>query len=685
MSLVALIMVLLLIYVIIHYEHGTFMIYIDTIVFLIAYYFISLFVQTIYNPFDYARITGVDFKATLIDSESSGNYVDVVETLEYDIKSFLPNNLYAELWRGMSEDQADGLTTSYVVKSVKQVLPDGTKIAYEKSPRIYTEDEHYTDPNLGPKKWYYSKGPYNEYRDAYECLMIYHEPIYKGQLKFEIEYEIHNVTFKYLDSSELYLQIFNGDETRFLKHFGAEILIPNELMPEEQNYYARAYGTFSSFIDYNVDAEKNPGFNTFYFNVDDAKEFYLKPYDNFVEFLIVSYSQDKHIFAEHAPKNRYTDTNALDDLIDERNDYEESEQFKHNIRYFVYIGCLVFSSGLVITTIYLLLRNRKQKSTNEDISLEYDYYAAAPSKFDLHFVSTLFHCKSLRKKSPIEYSFPAILLNLIHKNIISIDNEIIFILNQDAVIDNINSDGYLTPSETKVYELIKRNAVEKRISISNLYRRMELDFDYTISFLNNMDRYACDYGFTEGYFSTIDFNKAQQKLLQKGKSRVMLGLVCIPLLNMMSFPTFLSFANGGYLILGLTLIITGLILVILSKYYVQLTPKGELEYKKWHAYYKYLKNSNLYHETDLEEMPNYEECLTYAIALGLPVKKIEALKFKYPKLSNIDNRNFAYIRTYRLHGRRIHRSYHHARSRYSIHTYGGSSYSRGGRGGGGGY
>ena len=97
--------------------------------------------EAIPNPFDYARITDVDYKAIVVDEPGNSGKVVVTERLTFDIHAASKNNLFWELWRDLCEDYVDGLEVNYKVNSVKQIMPDGTEIIYDKSPKLYWEDE----------------------------------------------------------------------------------------------------------------------------------------------------------------------------------------------------------------------------------------------------------------------------------------------------------------------------------------------------------------------------------------------------------------------------------------------------------------------------------------------------------------------------------------------------------------
>src|SRR5699024_1774342 len=56
------------------------------------------------NPFDYARITDVDYTAVVMDEPESGGSVRITERLTFDVHAASRDNLYWELWRDLPED-----------------------------------------------------------------------------------------------------------------------------------------------------------------------------------------------------------------------------------------------------------------------------------------------------------------------------------------------------------------------------------------------------------------------------------------------------------------------------------------------------------------------------------------------------------------------------------------------------
>lgn len=173
----------------------------------------------------------------------------------------------------------------------------------------------------GPGKWYHSKGPYNESRRQYECVLFYVDGLYREKVTFEIEYEMNNAAFRYNDCSELYLSLYSGETIKYLESFKGQILFPNKDMPRSGNYNAHTYGTNSNSFPFIESTNINPGYHTFSFELD-ASQLKFKPYNQYIEFSLVSYGTDKHIFTQYASKNGYYKDDVLSEINEEQEKYE---------------------------------------------------------------------------------------------------------------------------------------------------------------------------------------------------------------------------------------------------------------------------------------------------------------------------------------------------------------------------
>ena len=160
------------------------------------------------NPNDYCHLTDVDYTAILHDDSNGKANVEITEYLTFDVHAASKSNLFKELWRELPEDYVDGVKVTYDVKSVTQILENGTEIPYTMTNKMYWEDEDYT--RSATKRWHHSKGS-GRYPDNDESLLIYIPWTYREKLTFKIVYSMNNAALKYNDCSELYLSMYSGN------------------------------------------------------------------------------------------------------------------------------------------------------------------------------------------------------------------------------------------------------------------------------------------------------------------------------------------------------------------------------------------------------------------------------------------------------------------------------------------
>ena len=380
---------------------------------------IALIINAAIEANDYARITDVEYTAVVVDEPESEGKVVITERLTFDIHAASANNLFWELWRDLPEDWVDGVQVHYKVNSVKQIMEDGTEIIYEESPKLYWNDYDYvsTNPTYGPGKWYHSKGPYNEDMDRYECVFFYVDGLYREEVVFEVEYEMYNAALRYHDCSDLYLAMYSEETINYLESYKAQILIPNKDMPSPGNYDVYTYGTNDHSFPIEESATKNPGYYTFFFELD-KDDLQFKSYNEYIEVDIVSHGADKHIFTEYAPSNYYSSDDVLEEIYDEQHAYA-MEPVKYNIAKFVVLAISI--AGSLGVLIYVLRTDARMKAKYVffNASTDIDFYRDIPGDLDPNFAAALVHCKS---KPPKDDSgvYSAILLSLARKEYIDL-------------------------------------------------------------------------------------------------------------------------------------------------------------------------------------------------------------------------------------------------------------------------
>ena len=661
------------------------------------------------NPNDYARITDVEYKAVVVDEPDSEGKVVITERLTFDIHAASKNNLFWELWRDLPEDYVDGVKVDYTVNSVKQIMPDGTEIIYEESPKLYWDDEDYLPTNYmyGPEKWYHSEGPYDEYYEQYECVFFYVDGLYREEVVFEIEYEMHNAALRYKDCSDLYLALYSGNTIKYLESFKAEILFPNEDMPSKGNYKVFTYGTDAHDFPVKESATANPGYYTFSFELDE-EDLKFSPYNEYIEFDLVSYGEDRHIFTEYAPYNDYYWDSVLGEI------YTEQRAYAFLPLAFLIAKTVILILSLVAVTFILLdaftYKGRmKKKHYFFTPTVDLDYFREIPSDLDPNFASALVFSKH---KAPKDDSgvYSAILLSLARKEYIELkeyaNNNVVITITKPlysapqptiipgqesfatTIIPDIPYKQYepLTPCEEYYFNLLVRHSNGTPILMSQFQTRVSSDYQYTDSFVRNMDKSIVNIGVRNGYLQKADFTEPRKKANSHGTLLLVLGIIFITIVNIICYQTRIDLAFGAFFYLGLACLFSGIYIKIQSKQLVLLTQFGEDEYEKWRGLYNFLNSDTLIHERTYVELPVWEKYLIYATAFGLSEKVIKAISIRCPEAASSQILSNNYYRSGRIH--RSSRSFRSAvRSGSSTARSGGGGgfgYGGGGRGGGGG-
>ena len=694
------------------------------------------------NPLDYARITEVDYRAVVVDEPGSDGKVIVTERLTFEIHAASRGNLFWELWRDLSEEYIDGVKVDYNVISVKQILEDKPDVIYEQSPRLYWEDDDYinTARGLGPGKWYHSEGPYNENRRQYECVLFYVDGLYRETVVFEIEYEMYNAALRYNDCSELYITPYSESTINFLKSFKGQILIPNEMMPMPGNYDAYTYGTNFHDFPFTESGSVNPGYHTFSFELNES-QLKFKPYNQYIEFSLISHGEDKHIFTQYASVNDYYYDDVLWELNEEQAKYEALPETFRRAKVIV---CILLSIAALMVLVYAFGFHKKMKKKYHfyEPTMHLEYFRDIPSELDPNFAASLVFCKHKPPKDT-QYGYAAIMLNLVRKGYIELEkirNELDWNTNnvkivvkyrpaqpqpvqapqdkmrcpqcgnsnrpqmnyciycgaplpqqqeapqpiQQPVTANIQP---LSPTEEQYFNLILRHSNGFDMSLSTFQQRVSGDYENTNFFVKNIKNAIVIIGATQGYFQKAEFKKPAQHTKQCSLALGIIGVLFLIAGNIASYQTRLDLAFGAFFILGIGFMLGAVHLYKLSHKYVLLTQFGEDEYAKWRGLYRFLDSSTLMSERTIIELSVWERYLVYATAFGISEKVIKAINVRCPNADTSPILRNPYYRS--VHFRSSGRSFRTATRSASFSSmsagYGGhGGYGGGGRGGGGG-
>ena len=681
-------------------------------------FFIVLFIASDYsedwslNPNDYCNLTDVQYEAVLNDEAFGYSNLKITEYLTYDVHAASQSNPFRELWRELPEEEVDGLTITYNVDSVTQILPDGTEIPYLETNKMYWEDEDYTETST--YYWHHSDGS-GVYPDNDESLLIYIPWTYRDKLKFKIEYSMNNAALKYNDSSELYISMLSGNSITKLNSFKADILVPESLMPDD--YYAYTFGTSYDRIQFNESDTKNIGFHTFSINLD-KKDLKFNYHNRYLEFCLVAYGKDKHIFTKYAPDNDYSNEDVLDELIEENNYYTTL-----NSKYRTY-KTILFVLSIIISCLIVYFTKKKYKELKTKYpqtfqkTTDYSIYRDIPSDLDPMFASELVFLNDPfngDKEKGEEYA--AILLSLVRKNYVTVtkknetldwDNKntlITLLPTQTNTVNSTDNTSYepiyntinqntglplepLTTSERLYLELLEKYAriSNDQITVEQFQMMIDGDYENTKAFINDIEKKpALETGVMKGYFQDTEYDTHRKELISSSKVSIAIAIALI-VIGGISYFTVLSLAYGSYLIVAATLIWKYFFDKEKADEFILFTQYGADEQAKWKGLYNYLKSDEFKNDKNSMDPKLLEKYLIYATAFGISDNVINSIKFRVDDQavedSPILNRRFF---THSHHFHSTSRSFGHA-----IHTpargggFGGHGYGGGGRGGGGG-
>lgn len=668
------------------------------------------------NPNDYCNITDVDYTAILHDDEDGKANVEITEYLTFDVHASSKNNTYKELWRELPEDTVDGLKVTYDVKSVTQILDDGREIPYFETPKMYWEDEDFTQS--ATRRWHHSEGT-GMYPDNDESLLIYIPWTYREKMTFRIEYSLNNAALKYKDCSELYLSMYSGNTITKLNSYKAQILIPNSIMPS--TYHSYTFGTANSRVPFTESNSINPGYHTFSINLNKS-DLKFNYHNRYIEFCLLSYGKDKHIFTKYAPHNLYSSENVLNECI------AENEYYKTQNQLFNTYKIIILLTSIIATLFLVYNAKKKYKKIKEKYNFyspetDYEYFREIPSDLDPIFASELVFMRDpFNENKEKQEEYAAILLSLIRKQYVKVykannysdwndSNTVItlepihtsyvtrgFIDSPDYSPEPIyvttneytgNTLEPLTTSERLYLQLLERHAriYNNTITISQLQNCINNDYVFTNAFVEDMEKKPIlESGVTQGYFQSANYDVPQKDLNRTAKSSLVWGLILLIAVNGISYFTPMALSFGAYTILGLACIWKYIYLSSKASNSVLLSQYGVNEQAKWYGLYNFLNSDTLINEKEIHDLPLWEKYLIYATAFGISEKVIKAIKIHATEF-NIDNSPILNHHCY------IHSSNFHRTSRSfgrSIHTssrgggFGGHGYGGGGRGGGGG-
>jgi hypothetical protein len=566
-------------------------------------------------------------------------------------------------------------------------------------------------------------------------VLFYVDGLYRETVVFEIEYEMYNAALRYGDSSELYISFYSEETINYLKSWKGQVLIPNEIMPRAGNYFANTFGTNANTFPFKESTTINPGYHTFIFELDESQLKFRK-YNEYIEFTLVAYGEDKHIFTQHASQNAYYSASVLPAIEEELAEYLATPGRWMLVKLLVFAGAAAVAALTILLAVQAIKGVRK-KYTFYEPSMQMEYFREIPSEVDPCFAAALIQCKH-KGSYNVEDGFSAVVLSLVRKKYIELERikstkgwdfsnmqinvkynpfdkaQPLYANNPTQPFNPYNytnpetpENPYnyfvglkqentpepeylpdmlrLTPTEEQYLILIIRHSRGKTISFSAFQKQVSLDYQHTNSLINKIKKAITDIGVTEGYYQKADFKEPKRKFQSSPRFLGVVGGLILVFANLISSSTRLDLAFGAFFVIGLAFIGSGVYLHQASKKLVLLTQFGEDEYAKWRGLYNFLNSETLMNERTVVELAVWERYLIAATAFGISAKVIKALNVRCPNAEESPVLRNPYCRSVRFHTSTS-RSFSSASSSasFTARSGGHGGYGGGGRGGGGG-
>jgi len=498
-------------------------------------------------------------------------------------------------------------------------------------------------------------------------------------------------------------------------------------MPRPENYSFSTYGTNNRGFPVVESTTTNPGYHTFLFELGRS-DLRFRPYNEYIEFSLQTFGEDKHIFTQYASVNDYfNDKTVLAWIRQEQADYEALHN-NYTIARIVVFLCISAGTFFITKRIILGTDTRiRKKYTFYHPETQPLFFRDIPSELDPNFAAKLVFCRQ-KATELFKDGYAAVMLDLVRKGYLELvkinpafnwapGNVMITVKLRQAAPHqfctqcgtlalygsnfcsncanplNVNASMQqlkpLTQTEEHYFNLILKHSdptgipdTPRKVTFQRFQQRVAADHEGTYTFVKAMKKTVTDIGITAPkYFQKREYREPKSKLKTQSTVLLISGILIACICNLISYQTRLGFAYGAFFILGAGFIACSVYLYKISGKYILLTTFGEEEYSKWRGLYNFLNSETLMNERTVVDLVIWEQYLVYATAFGISEKVIKALQLRCPEVTLSTSSSPVFRNSYYRSG-----SFYRTSSSFSRSTsrsaFSGSMSSAGGYGGG---
>ena len=444
-----------------------------------------------------------------------------------------------------------------------------------------------------------------------KSIKMYNETI-NSSTYFYIEYTLGNTVVLHNDVAELYLSFIGNGFDDDIGRYQLRVTLPQATTNETRVW---AHGPLSGEVSRIVDeVEGVTKYYGGYLKIEDLKK--NTPVDMRMVF-------DKSLIMVDHPFLKKSKVEALDKILEvEQVRADDANKQRKTAKILVY-GTYALSGTylliLLLIIVYLYIKYDKERKRSFDMEYNREFI----DDYDVTAIEYLYDKKITEK------GFSTSILNLIYKKKISFEK----LDKKDYKFTRTTVDeSELNEGEKKVMDILFNKAGSNNMVTLKDIKKYAKEVNGTTSpFLKGFDTWK-----------SIVTNESEKLNFYENNSSVKLKFSLYALVSILIL--YLDIKLGMFNLLAFIVIISTIVYIIYLVSFNKRTIRGNLDYHKWKAFERFLKDFGRFDEKELPEIKLWERYLVYANIFGLADKVGKTMKIKFNEMypNDYTNRDFVF-------------------------------------------
>ena len=444
-----------------------------------------------------------------------------------------------------------------------------------------------------------------------KSIKMYNETV-NSSTYFYIEYTLGNTVVLHNDVAELYLSFIGNGFDDDIGRYQLRVTLPQATTDETRVW---AHGPLSGEVSRITDeVEGATKYYGGYLKIEDLKR--NTPVDMRMVF-------DKSLIMVGHPFLKKSKVDALDKILEvEQVRADDANKQRKTAKILVY-GTYALSGTylliLLLIIVYLYIKYDKERKRSFDMEYNREFI----DDYDVTAIEYLYDKKITEK------GFSTSILNLIYKKKISFEK----LDKKDYKFTRTTVDeSELNEGEKKVMDILFNKAGSNNMVTLKDIKKYAKEVNGTTSpFLKGFDTWK-----------SIVTNESEKLNFYENNRSVKLKFSLYALVSILIL--YLDIKLGMFNLLAFIVIISTIVYIIYLVSFNKRTIRGNLDYNKWKAFERFLKDFGRFDEKELPEIKLWERYLVYANIFGLADKVGKTMKIKFNEMypNDYTNRDFVF-------------------------------------------